>query len=151
MNKKHNNGFERLYLFAMKAKGTMGIYFMGFVCFYFVICVASGEANVFIDIRKALQMVVACIVIGFGQAAIVPVEKLSLQRGAVWLALSSAVTVGFSLLFGWFEGYPAWCAAVFCALLIVGLAAYLLGLLFDTRRETEKLNEYLKEYQQRLR
>jgi hypothetical protein len=110
----------------MKAKGTTGIYFMGFVCFYFVMGAAIGKADVSIGIWKALQMIVACIVIGFGQSAIVPTEKLSVSRGALWLSISSVVTVGFPLLFGWFEGYPAWCAVVFCALLIVGLAAYLL-------------------------
>jgi hypothetical protein len=150
MNKKQNSAFARLYLFAMKAKGTTGIYFMGFVCFYFVICAVSGNVDVSIGIWKAVQMVVACIAIGFGQAVIVPTEKLSVPRGALWLTLSSFVTIGFTLFFGWFKGFPPWSAVVFCSFLIAGLAAYLLGLIFDTRRETEKLNEHLKEYQHRL-
>jgi hypothetical protein len=151
MDQKQNNGFARLYLFALKAKGTTGVYFMGFVCFYLVIGAVSGKVDVSIDIWKTMQMIVACIMIGFGQALIVPTEKLSVSRGVFWLALSSIVTIGFTLLFGWFEGFPAWCAIVFCGVLTVRLAAYLLGLLFDTRHETEKLNEHLKEYQQRLR
>ena len=45
MDQKQNNGFARLYLFALKAKGTTGVYFMGFVCFYLVIWAGVNRAD----------------------------------------------------------------------------------------------------------
>ena len=51
-----------------------------------------------------------------------------------------------ALILGWFRGFPAWCAAVFCIFLALGFAAMWLGLIFKARRETQVLNQGLKNY-----
>jgi hypothetical protein len=151
MKNKQNGKFAELFLFAVKAKETMGVYFMVFTVFYLVIGELGGVESVSLDMGKVAQMVGICILIGLGQALIVPLEKFSVPRGVIWVSLSAAVTVGFAILARWFEGFPIWCGIVFCGIMIIGFSAFLLGLLFDTRRETERLNEHLKAYQQELR
>jgi hypothetical protein len=112
VKQKQNSAFVRLYLFALKAKTTTGIYFMGFVCFYFVIGALSGNVNASIGIWKTMQMVAACILIGFGQAAIVPTEKFSIPRAVCgWAYRPSLLRV--HIVFWWFEGFPSWSGLVF--------------------------------------
>jgi hypothetical protein len=150
MEGKQNGKFAGLYLFSMKAKSTMAIYFMAFTIFYFAIGKFGGVEGVSLSFWTALQMMVSCMIIGFGQTLIVPPEKLLIWRGVLWVAFASAVTIGFALLFRWFEGFPFWCVIAFCGVTPIGFAALLLGLVFDTRHETQKLNEHLKEYQKRF-
>jgi len=146
-----NRGFERFYLFGIRSKGTMGIYLTAFLFFYFIVGWLGGGRQLSVDFARTAEMTAACLLIGYAQAVIVPAEKFSAPRAAAWLALSSAVTVGFTLLFGWFAGFPAWCPVLFCGAVMIGLSGYLLGLLYDARRDTERLSAYLKDYQEKIR
>lgn len=150
MKKTETGRFSDLYLFAYNAKTTMALYFMAFVLFYLFLGIISMETDVVLDFTKAIQMLFASMVIGFGQELIVPVEQFNATRCAFWMALASAATICSVVLFRWFDGFPVWCGIVFCTAAVVGFAALLLGLLFDSRRETKKLNEHLKVYQNNL-
>jgi len=143
-------GLERFYLFSIKAKGTMGIYFVGFVFFYFGVGYLGGASRLSIDLAKTMQMTATCMAIGYSQAAIVPPEKFTAKRAAAWLTLSGAITAASTVFFGWFAGLPAYCPYLFCTATALGLAGYVLGLYFDARRETERLNMHLKAYQEKI-
>ncbi len=150
MNENKINRFADLYLFAYSSKSTMAIYYVAFVLVYLFLGKISMETDVVLEFRTAIEMIIACMLIGFGQGLIVPVERLNLIRSAAWLAWSSAVTIGFMLAFNWFDGFPPWCGIAFSIFMILAFAALLLGLLFDYRRETRRLNEHLKKYQENL-
>lgn len=143
--------FAEIYLFSYGAKRIMGIYFLTFALVYLILGKIGTASDVTLDLWTALQMMVACMLIGYGQELIVPVARLSVKRAAWWMLWAVGVTIGSVLVWGWFDGFPPWCGIVFCVLMTLGLAALLLGLLYDSRRETRQLNEHLKAYQDNLK
>lgn len=150
MKQEKNGMFTELYLFAYGSKSTMALYYMAFVLLYLILGKVSMQTSVSLDFATALQMMVVCVLIGFGQRIIVPVKRFGMMRCAVWVTWATLVTVGAVLVFKWFDGFPAWCGVLFCALMMFAFAALVLGLLFDSQRETRKLNEHLKIYQSDL-
>ncbi|MGG0720543.1 hypothetical protein ABE096_23630 [Robertmurraya massiliosenegalensis] len=143
------NLFKDLLLFGFESKGTMGIYFSMFVFMYLVFGKISIGDSVVLDLWTAIQMVSACILIGFGQTIIMAKDSFHMYRSIAWLIWSSVVTIGFTLGFGWFDGFPLWSVIVFCSILVIGYSMLLLALFWQTEQETKKLNEHLKVYQER--
>ncbi|MDL2301110.1 hypothetical protein LJC58_02010 [Lachnospiraceae bacterium OttesenSCG-928-D06] len=151
MKINQSSKFSDIYLFAYNSKSTMSLYFMAFVLLYLFLGKISVAASVVLDFPTAIQMLIASIFIGFGQEFIVPIQRLSMKRCIVWIAWATCITIGSVLALKWFDGFPTWCGIVFCILIILAFAALLLGLLFFSQRETKKLNEHLKAFQNSLR
>ncbi|MDL2218612.1 hypothetical protein LJC27_08155 [Christensenellaceae bacterium OttesenSCG-928-M15] len=146
-NKFENTGFARLYLWTTKAKYTMGMFFLVFVLAYLLFGLINGGPAVTLDFFTAVQMMFASFFIGIAQQAIIPGDKLTKARCAWWIVTGVCTTLAFSLLFGWFSPFPPWCAAVFFAVLIVGMLAMILGYFIELRRETRVLNQRLAQFQ----
>ncbi|MDR0381980.1 MAG: hypothetical protein LBH86_08335 [Oscillospiraceae bacterium] len=144
-----DTAFARLYLWTSAAKYTMGIFFVMFVSLYLFLGFISEGAAVTLDFFTAIQMVCACLLIGFARQGIVPNDRLTKPRCVLWVGVSTLVTLVFSLLFGWFEKFPPWCLIMFLAMTVVGMAAALLGHFIELYRETRLLNHQLEKFQQR--
>jgi|GEM_PF-913860 len=144
-----DTGFARLYLWSASAKYTMSIFFILFVLLYLFLGFAAAGPDVTLDLFTALQMAFAGLLIGLMQQGIIPSHRLTRLRGALWAMLSILVTVAFSLIFGWFSGFPGWCLPVFLAVVLVCDGAALLGDFFELYRETRQLNRQLEQYQRR--
>ena len=136
--------FSDFYVWAMDAKRTMGVYFAAYVFVYLFLGLFCGVAA--LPNLVALEMLLCAMAVGFAQAALVPQEKVTPARCALWTGGSALLTTACALILGWFRGFPAWCAATFCIFLALGYAAMWLGLLLKARRETEALNRGLKNY-----
>lgn len=146
-----NSGMARLFLWMVKAKYTMGIFFVVFVIFYLLFgLVASGQV-IMLDFFTAVQMVFACFFIGILQQAVLPVEKLSRTRCIVWVASGVAVTILFSLVFGWFKRFPVWCHILFAVVIALGMIAMIAGYYLELHKETKRLNRNLERFQNKKR
>lgn len=142
-----DTGFARLYLWSAKAKYTMGILFLVFVLAYLLFGIISEEPNHLLDFFTAIQMMFACFFIGIAQQCVVPKEKLTKSRGTLWIIISVLITLSFNLVFGWFSTFPPWCVILFLTLLVMGMAALLLGHYIELHRETRALNRQLEKFQ----
>lgn len=140
---------QRYYLFIYEAKTTSGVFFLAFVVLYLFLGLSAPE-KITIDLFKAIQMMIACFLIGFSQHIIIPYEKVTVKRAFIWMVFSIIVTFGFSLGFAWFSGLPKWCAVAFYSFMIWGFAMMWLAVKWYSERENKKLNENLKAYQKRL-
>jgi hypothetical protein len=147
--KKAFDFIQRYYLFIYEAKTTSGVYFLAFSVLYLFLGLAVPE-KITIDLFTAIQMMIACFLIGFSQHIIIPYEKVTVKRAFIWMVFSIIVTFGFSLGFAWFVGFPKWCAVVFYTFMIWGFAMMWLAVKWYSEKENKKLNENLKAYQKRL-
>lgn len=143
-----NSGFARLYLWATKAKYTMGIFYIAFVFFYLLLGFISKGPAATLDFFTAFQMIFVCFAIGLLQQAILPAGKLSRTRCIAWMASGTAVTLLSGLLFRWFAQFPLWCAIVFPIVVLLGMGAIIVGYYIELHRETKALNHQLKQYQE---
>lgn len=147
--KLKNSGFAQLYLWTTKAKYTMGIFFVVYVFVYLLLGVLCDGATATLNFFTAVQMIFACLFIGLLQQAILPVEKLSRTRCVLWVASGVALTLLFSLVFGWFRPFPLWCLIVFLLVMAMGMTAMIAGYYLELHRETKRLNRSLEQYQKR--
>lgn len=149
MKKNYGGGFASLYLFSYEAKNTAALYFLASVIVYLGLGKITNSSDS-LNVWTALQMVIACSLIGFSQKLIVPLEKLDIKRSIIWIVLSSTIVISFALGFNWFGAFPLWCTILYCVVLVIGFAMLTIGLLFDSKRETQKLDAALKAYQKKL-
>lgn len=148
-SKFEDTGFARVYLWTAKAKYTMGILYLACTLVYlFFGAVSKGEKST-LDFFTAIEMMFCCFFIGIAQQGIVPMDKLTKPRCAVWIAAGFFISLAFSLLSGWFSAFPLWCLILFHALLALSMAALLLGHFIELHRETKILNQQLEKYQSR--
>lgn len=139
--------WQRCYLFIYETKLIVCLYFSAFVLLFLVFCsLATGEA-VGVDLWTVVQMMLACLLIGFGKSLLLPEARLSARRGLLWGGWTTAVTVGFAWGFHWFAAYPAWCGIVFCAVAAFSTIFLWLAVLWDARKESRLLNGALQAYQ----
>lgn len=153
MNKNDfvNSGFARLYTWMAKAKYTMGIFFVAYVVLYLFFGLVIKDLSVSLDFLTAVQMLFACLFIGVAQKAIIPADKVSLSRCALWTALGTVITVLFALIFNWFGLFPGWCFPVFTVFMIIAMQCVVLGDYFELHRETKDLNRKLEQFQNRTK
>ena len=150
-DKWKNSDFARLFLWTMKAKYTMGIFFVVFVLIYLLLGLVSEGVAVTLDLFTAIQMVFACFFIGLLQQAILPVHKLSCSRGILWVASGVAVTLLFSLVFRWFVHFPLWCFILFMLIIAIGMGMMIAGYYMELHKETKRLNRSLERFQNQNR
>lgn len=144
-----NSGFARLYLWTTKAKYTMGIFFVMHVLIYLLLGLLAEGAAITLDFFTAFQMMFSCFSIGVLQQVLLPAEKLSRARCALWVGSGVAVPLLFNLVFGWFQPFPRWCLLVFLLFTALGMMAMIVAYYLQLHRETKHLNQRLEQYQKR--
>ncbi len=150
MNHKfEDTGFARFYLWTAKAKYTMGILYLAFTLVYLFFGFITDSPAV-LDFFTAIQMMFACFFIGIAQQLLAPQRSLTKARCLLWVAVSTLITLSFSLVFRWFSAFPLWCFVVFLVVLIIGMIALLLGYYIELRRETQALNRQLEKFQSQI-
>lgn len=150
-NNFSNSGFARLYLWTAKAKYTMGIFFLAFVLLYLFLGLIAVETAVTLDLLTAIEMMFVGFFIGLLQQAIIPKDKLSRPRCALWIVSGTLIALVFSLVFRWFDSFPLWCFFSFLLLPAVGMGALILAYYLDLNRETKLLNRELERFQKQGR
>lgn len=146
-DKINNSRFALLYIWMTKAKYTMGIFYTAFVLFYLFFGEFFASPKISLDFAVAIEMCFACFFIGLAQQALISVNKLSGKRCMLWVVIGSIITLLFSVVFRWFEGFPFWCFILFHVLAVLSMAAMLISYYFELHQETQKLNQYLEVFQ----
>ncbi len=145
-NSFENSGFAGLYRWITKAKFTMGIFFtMHGMLFLFLGLIINGT-TVSLDFFTALEMLFACFFIGLLQQAVIPQEKFTRVRCALWVVSGTLITLLFGLVFQWFRLFPAWCFPVFIAFEVIGMLFMILSYYLELHRETKYLNRKLDQF-----
>lgn len=142
-----NSHFAFFYLWSTKAKYTMGIFFCFYVLVYLFFGLVAVPQPILLDFWTCVEMMFACFFIGVAQQLILPVEKLSRLRSLLWMLVSGGITLAFSLVFRWFNGFPLWCPLVFTAMFLIGMGAMLISYYLELSYETRKLNHQLEQFQ----
>lgn len=142
-----NGRFARIYIWITKAKEAMGLLFTAYVFFYLFFGLFAEPRYRGLDLSTSIQMMFASAFVGMIRQAIIPTGVLNPVRSVIWVASGVVITVGFSLLFGWFEGFPFWCVLVFWGTMAVGFAAMILNYYFELHQETTLLNLKLEQFQ----
>jgi hypothetical protein len=130
-------------------KTTCCIYFVAFVFFYFGFGIMETTQPIILDFPTALQIMAACVLIGFGQGLLISKNNLTLPRVLIWGIWSFLVTIGFSSAFQWFDAYPDWYKIVFYSFIAISFILMFLALQWHLQRETKKLNEALYEFKEK--
>jgi hypothetical protein len=145
-NSFENSGFARLYTWITKAKLTMGIFFMMHVILFLFFGLIIDGIKVSLDFYSAIEMLFACFFIGLLQQALIPQEKFTRVRCALWIVSSTSVTLLFGLVFQWFKLFPAWCFPVFISSEVIGMLFMILSYYLELNRETKYLNRKLDQF-----
>lgn len=145
-NSFENSGFARLYTWITKAKFTMGIFFMMHVILFLFFGLIINGTKVSLDFYSALEMLIACFLIGLLQQAVIPQEKFTRIRCTLWIISSAFITLLFGLVFQWFRLFPAWCFPVFIAFEVIGMLFMILSYYLELNRETKYLNRKLDQF-----
>ena len=137
--------FVKLYLWAVDAKRTMGVFFAVYVLMYLFFGLFCGVTALPNGI--AFSMLALGLLVGISQAAILPEDKITLPRAIIWTALCETLTLLFGLTGKWFAGFPIIAPTVFYLFCAGGYVSMWLGLHLRAKKETEELCGGLKHYQ----
>ena len=143
MNKRK---WQDLYLFIFDVKTTGCIYFVAFVFFYLAFGIINPANSTVIDFWTFMQIMLACLLIGFGQGSILPKNDLSIPRILLWGVRSLLVTITFSEGFHWFNMHPRWYSLVFYGVIAVSFFFFWLAFYWRLQRETRELNDALNKF-----
>jgi hypothetical protein len=141
--------WQDFYLFMFDVKTTGCIYFVAFVFFYLVFGVINPSLSTTLDFWTSMQIMLACLLIGFGQGIILPKNNLSVPRIIIWGIWALVVTVSFSEGFQWFQLYPRWYSFGFYSIIAISFIFFWLALNWRLERETKELNHALGKYKQK--
>ncbi|MEL7610380.1 MAG: hypothetical protein AAGU74_12885 [Bacillota bacterium] len=141
--------YTRFYVWMVKAKTTMGLLFTAFVFIYLLFGFVREGSTATLDLITALEMVFACFFIGLGQQIVLPSEKLTRMRCALWILIGMVVTLAFSLVFNWFALFPPWCVFLYTVFIAFGMLAMIVNNHLELGRETRRLNRLLEQFQKR--
>ncbi len=147
--KFEDTGYGKMYLWVTKAKLTMGVFYAAFTMVYLLLGLTTKDPAITLGFWTAFEMMMVSFVIGIIQQIILPTEKYSTSRGAVWVVLGLIITLAASLLFGWFNQFPGWCLPVFLLVFAIGMVAMLVSCYLELQRETKLLNQGLSAFQNR--
>lgn len=144
MRKKKN--WKDLYLFMFDVKTTGCIYFVAFVFFYLVYGNIVPGRSTTLDFWTSMQIMIACLLIGFGQGLIIPKDNICVPRILLWGLWSIIVTISFSEGFHWFNTYPRWYNLTFYGIIAVSFLFMWLALYWRLQRGTKELNDALNKF-----
>lgn len=142
-----NSRFATLYLWATKAKYTMGIFFAFCVFIYLLLGIVAVPKTVTLDFWTSVEMMFACFFVGVAQQLLLPIDKLSRLRCIGWMLASGGIMLTFSLVFRWFAAFPVWCLLLFTLFFVLGMGAMLVSYYLELHQETRKLNHQLEQFQ----
>lgn len=142
-----NSKFAKVSIWLTKAKELMGLLFTAYVFFYLFFGLFTEPGFQGLSLFTSIQMMFACAFVGVIRQAVIPTGVLNWVRAVIWVLSGVAITVGFSLFFGWFEGFPSWCVPVFWGVMAAGFAFMILEYYFELHRETVLLNLKLEQFQ----
>lgn len=142
-----DSGYGKFFLWVSKAKFTMGVFYVAYTMVYLFFGLLAQGPSIALGLLPAIEMLLACFLIGIAQQIILPVDKLNKTRCVLWVAVGFVITLGFSLGFGWFKQFPGWCLPVFILVLVLGMAAATVSYYLELHRETRLLNRKLQQFQ----
>lgn len=148
-DKKHfeSSGYARLFLWAAKAKYTMGLFFSVYVILFLLLGLLVEGTAITLGFFTALEMMAACFSIGILQRLFLLPDKRSRVRSALWVICGTSITVLFGFAFQWFKGFAAWCFPAFSAAILIGMLFVLLSDYLELQNETQQLNRKLAQFQ----
>jgi uncharacterized membrane protein YjfL (UPF0719 family) len=141
--------WQGLYLQLFDIKTTTCIYFVVFVFFYLVYGGIDPDSSTMLEFSTSVQILFACLLIGFGQALILPKNELSVPRILLWGGCSLIVTIGFTEGFKWFGTYPKWYSIVFYGIIAISFLFIWLAFYWRSQSETKELNEALNKFKEK--
>lgn len=145
-------GFFGFYRWSMNMKFHMSIYTIALLTVKSVVELLQGRDT--ISIWTMLEMVLAALILAVCESFLFPERKeLSPatlgRRTAVWVVLINVLFLGGSVLFQWFAGLPVWGNVVLVAFLEGGAFAMWIGLHVAMKKDTDRLNQNLRDFQQK--
>lgn len=148
MNKNNfwDSGFARLYTWVAKAKFTMGIFFTMYVMLFLFFALITKGITVSMNFFTALEMVFVCFLIGLLQQAVIPSDKFTRVRCALWVVSGALITLLFGLIFQWFKSFPVWCFPVFNVFAVIGMLLMVISYYLELQMETKHLNRKLEQF-----
>lgn len=146
-NSFENSGYARLFAWVAKAKFTMGLFFAVYVVLFLLLGLLIEGTAVTLDFFTALEMMIACFLIGVLQQFILPMDKHNQVRKTLWVVSGAFVTLLFGLVFQWFKAFPVWCFPAFVAAILIGLLLVILSDHLELHNETKQLNRNLAQFQ----
>ncbi|NLI21616.1 MAG: DUF4175 domain-containing protein [Clostridiales bacterium] len=141
--------FRKMYVWAMNVKLFMALYLIVMVFTLSVVALLSGRDSV--RIVNLLETLLTCMLVGVAQSLLLDdradyAHGIFFGRSVLWLALSTALSVGAALLFGWFAGLPGWTYIAFGAFMLFAFTLTLVGLKLEQDTETVRLNSDLRRF-----
>lgn len=146
-NSFENSGYARLFAWMSKAKFTMGLFFAVYVVLFLLFGFLNEGTTITLDFFTALEMIIACFLIGVLQQFILPVDKQNNVRKALWVISGAFITLLFGLVFQWFKAFPLWCFPAFVAVIVIGMLGVILNDHLELHNETKQLNRKLAQFQ----
>lgn len=133
--------FKNFYVWAMNAKFYMGLYCTATVFIIGIVLAIAGNDS--IGLLTLVQILLVDIVIAFLQVWLLDAytdyrRSIFFGRSVLWIAVSVILTVGGSVLFGWFGELSAWCNLILGVFIFLGFSATLLGLKFKQAQDDTK-------------
>lgn len=143
---------EKLYKWELNNELYASIYFAMMLSIYSVVVLIHGERLV--DIYVMIEMLVAGYLIALVQTAIFPSEgkygkHAMTSRTFIWFICAMGISVGFSIVFGWFASLQAWALGAYVGCMLLGFGIIWLGIYFSNKRETKELNQLLSHYHEK--
>lgn len=139
--------FLRFYSWGMEVKLYMGIYTAAAVVYQGVAEALQGRYA--ISVWVLLEMLLVSFVFAMIQYAVLPAGQwASKKRLAIWVLSANVLYIGSALVFGWFPGVPLWGDILLTALLECTLWAIWFGEQVACWRDTQALNQNLRQFQQ---
>lgn len=147
-NQQCESMFNRIYLWMTVAKMTMGIFFVLYVFTYLLLGLISEGMDVLLDFWTAFQMMLAAFFVGIMQQILLSGrDNFTKLRISIWILSGTAITLGFTAIFHWFDEFPLWCSVLFIGFTAVAMVMMVWNIHLQFRRETRLLNKQLELFQ----
>lgn len=149
---KQQNGFQRVYLWAMNLKLYMGLYSFVLVLFVGALTALTGGDS--LRLWTLLQIGLVGIGVAVLQVSFLP-EGADYARGmlvgriAVWSVLSGLLVGGVSMWCKWLGTMHSGWYVLLGVMMAIGCGAMALGVIWERERDTLHLNADLQRYQKR--
>lgn len=141
--------FLRVYRWGMEMKFRMALYTMALIFFKGLANLQRGISQV--SVWTMLQMLLAAMLLAILESALFRSGALDRdtlrRRTVVWAACANVLLVGGAAVFDWFAGTPTWGKGLLLAFFEVSLVFIWVGEHLALRRDTQALNDNLRQFQ----
>ena len=144
------NEFIRFYGWGVNMKFHMAIYTLALVSTDSLALWLMGARSV--PILVLVEMALVSFGVAVLESWIFPRDrafegKTMVRRTALWALMCNMGFAGGAVVFGWFRGVPVWAGALLVLFLEWGLGAMWFGMHVALKKDTESLNQTLRDYQ----